>query len=217
MPRRPSPPAPTWSPGGEAVGDYMMRNAQSLAASAARKMLRIVVEAVDSKSNAVLPSLLAPLHAPSTLAMHAARHTHHPPGLPHLDHGPSSPSFLNSSDSMREIYVRLRSDGLLDLWLQKLDFLVQEGVPPSVVVVEPSYRLTNGLPTHVPRAAPETPCHRTTPEECAWSGGGGPRAGRTGSAGNGPASPSSGPGSSRCTGSCWPADFGLILFRRRRF
>ncbi|KZL75659.1 fungal specific transcription factor domain-containing protein [Colletotrichum incanum] len=54
--------------------DYMMRNGQSLAANSARKVLRIVVEAVDSKSNAILPNLLAPLHALSTLAVHVITH-----------------------------------------------------------------------------------------------------------------------------------------------
>ncbi|KAL2880091.1 hypothetical protein SGCOL_004475 [Colletotrichum sp. CLE4] len=54
--------------------DYIMRNGQALAANAARKVLRIVVEAVDSKSNAILPNLLAPLHALSTLAVHVVTH-----------------------------------------------------------------------------------------------------------------------------------------------
>ncbi|WQF83650.1 hypothetical protein CDEST_08664 [Colletotrichum destructivum] len=135
--------------------DYMMRNGQSLAANSARKMLRIVVEAVDSKSNTVLPNLLNPLHALSTLAMHV---------ITHPDSRISTMDLHNSSDSMREIYIRLRGDGLLDLLLQKLDFLLQKGLPPSV---GPSYRHANGLPTHVLKAG-ETPCHRT-PED-AWSG-----------------------------------------------
>ncbi|GKT57569.1 fungal specific transcription factor domain-containing protein [Colletotrichum tofieldiae] len=54
--------------------DFMMRNGQSLAANSARKVLRIVVEAVDSKANAILPNLLAPLHALSTLAVHVITH-----------------------------------------------------------------------------------------------------------------------------------------------
>ncbi|TIC95500.1 putative transcriptional regulatory protein [Colletotrichum higginsianum] len=140
--------------------DYMMRNGQSLAANSARKMLRIVVEAVDSKSNTVLPSLLNPLHALSTLAMHVI--THPDSRISTMD----LHLIQNSSDSMREIYIRLRGDGLLDLLLRKLDFLLQKGLPPSV---GSSYRHTNGLPTHVPRAG-ETPCHRTP--EYAWSGSG---------------------------------------------
>lgn len=51
-----------------------MRNGQSLAANAARKILRIVVEAVDSRSNTVVPNLLAPLHALCTLAIHVVTH-----------------------------------------------------------------------------------------------------------------------------------------------
>ncbi|GKT51933.1 uncharacterized protein ColSpa_12114 [Colletotrichum spaethianum] len=54
--------------------DYIMRNGQSLAANSARKVLRIVVEAVDSKSNVIMPNLLAPLHALSTLAVHVITH-----------------------------------------------------------------------------------------------------------------------------------------------
>ncbi|TQN65911.1 Acetamidase regulatory protein [Colletotrichum shisoi] len=138
--------------------DYMMRNGQSLAANSARKMLRIVVEAVDSKSNTVLPSLLNPLHALSTLAMHVI--THPDSRISTMD----LHLIQNSSDSMREIYIRLRGDGLLDPLLQKLDFLLQKGLPPSR---GPGYRHTNGLPTHVSRAG-ETPSHRT-PED-AWSG-----------------------------------------------
>ncbi|KAF9876411.1 hypothetical protein CkaCkLH20_06354 [Colletotrichum karsti] len=54
--------------------DYIVRNGQSIAANAARKMLRLLVETLDSKSNSVYPSLLVALHALATLSVHIVTH-----------------------------------------------------------------------------------------------------------------------------------------------
>ncbi|OLN86264.1 putative transcriptional regulatory protein C530.05-like protein 8 [Colletotrichum chlorophyti] len=104
---------------------YIVPNGQSIAANAARKTLRVVVEFFDSKTNAILPNLLAPLSALSTLAIHVV--THPDSRVSRMD--------LNlihtSSESMREIYARLRGDCMLDLLLQKLDALLQRTVPDA--------------------------------------------------------------------------------------
>lgn len=54
--------------------DYIVRNGQSIAVNAARKMLRLQVEVLDAKSNAIHPSLLVALHALATLAIHIVTH-----------------------------------------------------------------------------------------------------------------------------------------------
>ncbi|KZL78258.1 fungal specific transcription factor domain-containing protein [Colletotrichum tofieldiae] len=148
--------------------DFMMRNGQSLAANSARKVLRIVVEAVDSKANAILPNLLAPLHALSTLAVHVI--THPDSRISTMD----LHLIQTSSDSMREIYARIRGDGLLDSLLQKLDALLQKGLPPPGGV---DFQRLDGITTNNPRleANPwensgETSSHRTP--EAGWAGNG---------------------------------------------
>ncbi|KAK1962781.1 fungal-specific transcription factor domain-containing protein [Colletotrichum sublineola] len=148
--------------------DYMLRNGQSLAANSARKVLRIVVEAVDCKSNAILPNLLAPLHALSTLAVHVV--THPDSRISTMD----LQLIQTSSDSMREIYARVRGDDVLNLLLQKLDGFLQHGIRPPA---SPDSQRVNAITAHTPRSEPsswhpagETPGQRAT--EASWAGGG---------------------------------------------
>lgn len=161
-----------------------MRNGQALAANAARKVLRIVVEAVDSKSNAILPNLLAPLHALTTLAVHVV--THPDSRISTMDLHVSSYSAIilttltcfkliqTASDSMREIYTRLRGDGLLDMLLQKIDSFLHKGLPTPG---SSGNRTTTTLPSMTPRSMPdaspwqnagETPTPRSV--DAQWSG-----------------------------------------------
>ncbi|KDN63936.1 putative fungal specific transcription factor domain-containing protein [Colletotrichum sublineola] len=148
--------------------DYMLRNGQSLAANSARKVLRIVVEAVDCKSNAILPNLLAPLHALSTLAVHVV--THPDSRISTMD----LQLIQTSSDSMREIYARVRGDDVLNLLLQKLDGFLQHGIRPPA---SSDSQRVNAITAHTPRSEPsswhpagETPGQRAT--EASWAGGG---------------------------------------------
>ncbi|KAF4777176.1 fungal specific transcription factor domain-containing protein [Colletotrichum scovillei] len=148
--------------------DYIMRNGQGLAANAARKVLRIVVEAVDSKSNAILPNLLAPLHALTTLAVHVV--THPDSRISTMD----LHLIQTASDSMREIYTRLRGDGLLDMLLQKIDSFLHKGLPTPG---SSGNRTTTTVPSMTPRSMPdaspwqnagETPTPRSV--DAQWSG-----------------------------------------------
>ncbi|KZL88187.1 fungal specific transcription factor domain-containing protein [Colletotrichum incanum] len=50
--------------------DYMVRNGQSIAANAACKTLRILVQFFESKTHSISPNMLAPLYALSTLAIY---------------------------------------------------------------------------------------------------------------------------------------------------
>ncbi|OHF02534.1 fungal specific transcription factor domain-containing protein [Colletotrichum orchidophilum] len=149
--------------------DYIMRNGQSLAANSARKVLRIVVEAVDSRSNVVLPNLLAPLHALSALAIHVV--THPDSRISTMD----LHLIQTVSDSLREVHARVRGDNLLDLLLQKLDSFLRKGLPAPVT--SSHGRNANTLPSLTPRSMPdsspwqnagETPTPRSV--EAHWSG-----------------------------------------------
>ncbi|KAF6812648.1 fungal specific transcription factor domain-containing protein [Colletotrichum musicola] len=103
--------------------DYIVRNGQSIAANAARKMLRIVVETVDSKSNSIFPSLLAALNALTALAVHIATHP---------DSRVSAMDFhliKTVSETMKEVYARLRGDRMFDSLLQKIDVILQQATP----------------------------------------------------------------------------------------
>ncbi|KAK1984500.1 fungal-specific transcription factor domain-containing protein [Colletotrichum cereale] len=156
--------------------DYMMRNGHSLAANSARKVLRIVVEAVDCKSNAILPNLLAPLHALSTLAVHVVTHPESRISAMDLQ------LIQTSSDSMREIYARVRGDDLLNLLLEKLDIFLQKGIRPPGGA---DSQRVNAITAHTPRSEPgswhpagETQGHRAT--EAPWADGGESRPRETG-------------------------------------
>ncbi|KAK2052606.1 fungal-specific transcription factor domain-containing protein [Colletotrichum caudatum] len=149
--------------------DYMLRNGHSLAANSARKVLRIVVETVDCGSNAILPNLLVPLHALSTLAVHVV--THPDSRISTMD----LQLIQTSSDSMREMYARLRGDDMLNLFLQKLDVFLQRGTrPPSG---SDSQRV-NAITAHTPRSEPSTwhPAGETPSQqraaEAPWDGSG---------------------------------------------
>ncbi|KAK2041706.1 hypothetical protein LZ31DRAFT_633199 [Colletotrichum somersetense] len=146
--------------------DYMLRNGQSLAANSARKVLRVVVETVDCGSNTILPNLLVPLHALSTLAVHVV--THPDSRISTMD----IQLIQTSSDSMREIYARLRGDDMLNLLLQKLDVFLSKGTrPPSG---SDSQRV-NAITAHTPRSEPSTwhPAGETPSQRAAeppWDG-----------------------------------------------
>ncbi|KAK1584961.1 fungal-specific transcription factor domain-containing protein [Colletotrichum navitas] len=146
--------------------DYMLRNGQSIVANSARKVLRIFVEAVDCRSNTILPNLLAPLHALSALALHVVTH----PGsrISTMD----LQLIRTCSDSLREMYARIRGDDMLNLLVQKLDVLLQRGTqPPSG---SDSQRV-NTITAYTPRSEPgswhlagETPTQRAA--EAPWAG-----------------------------------------------
>ncbi|TDZ17041.1 putative transcriptional regulatory protein [Colletotrichum orbiculare MAFF 240422] len=105
--------------------DYIVRNGPSIAANAARKMLRILVETLDSQSNAVLPSLLCVLEAFTALAVHIVTHP---------DSRISTMDFYlmqTASELMKEFHSRLRGDNSLNALLQKIDgVLAQQARPP---------------------------------------------------------------------------------------
>lgn len=52
----------------------VVRNGQSIAANAARKILRILVETLDSQSTSIFSSWLGMLHAFATLTIHIITH-----------------------------------------------------------------------------------------------------------------------------------------------
>lgn len=54
--------------------DHVVRNGQSIAANAARKILRILVETLDSHSTLIFSSWLGVLNAFATLAIHIITH-----------------------------------------------------------------------------------------------------------------------------------------------
>ncbi|KAF6840951.1 fungal specific transcription factor domain-containing protein [Colletotrichum plurivorum] len=113
--------------------DYIVRNGQSIAANAARKMLRIVVETLDSKSNAVFPSLLAALNALAALAVHVVTH----PGsrISAMDFH----LIKTASDAMKEVYARLRGDRMFDSMLQKVDAVLQQATPAPGRLADPPH------------------------------------------------------------------------------
>lgn len=54
--------------------NHIVRNGQSIAANAARKILRILVETLDSQSTLIFSSWLGMLNAFATLAVHIITH-----------------------------------------------------------------------------------------------------------------------------------------------
>ncbi|EFQ30152.1 fungal specific transcription factor domain-containing protein [Colletotrichum graminicola] len=157
--------------------DYILRNGQSIAANSARKVLRIFVEAVDCRSNTILPNLLAPLHALSALAMHVVTHPGSRISTMDLQSELTAefPQLIQTcSDSLREMYARIRGDDMLNLLLQKLDMLLQKGTQPPPG--SDSQRV-NAITAHTPRSEPgswhpagETPAQRAA--EAPWAGSG---------------------------------------------
>ncbi|KAI8284951.1 hypothetical protein K4K60_001539 [Colletotrichum sp. SAR11_57] len=121
--------------------DYMVRNGPSIAANASRKMLRILVETLDSKSNSVYPSLLVALHALVTLSVHVATHP---------DSRISAMDFhliQTAADTMKEAYSRLRGDALFNGLLHKIDTILQQSTPATTrLAVQP-------IPPAVPAAS----------------------------------------------------------------
>lgn len=92
-----------------------VRNGQSIAANAARKILRILVETLDSYSISIFSSWLGMLHAFATLAIHIVTH----PGsrISTMDFHvscPRSPPVIVSSKGPSRTQANLNSRDLAD-------------------------------------------------------------------------------------------------------
>ncbi|KAL0941671.1 fungal specific transcription factor domain-containing protein [Colletotrichum truncatum] len=137
--------------------DYIVRNGQSIAANAARKILRILVETLDSQSNAVFPSLLAALNAFVTLAVHIV--THPESRISTMDFHVSNTTLIKTaSESMQEVYSQLRSDDMFDSLLQKVDGILQQATPaPSRLAAQP---LQEALPNRAENQDSSLPIQR---------------------------------------------------------